>query len=54
VILGLLSLDRGEASTSFRRLADLDVEVGRFGRRDPVMGETSSRLRPAASALAEQ
>jgi hypothetical protein len=54
VILGLFSLDRGEASTSFRRLADLDVEVGRFGHGDPVVGETSSRLRAAASALAEQ
>jgi hypothetical protein len=54
VILGVFNLDGGEASTSFRRLADLDVEVGCFGHGDPVVGGTSSRLRAAASALAEQ
>lgn len=47
VILGVFNVNRAEAITSFRKLAELDVEVACFGHGGPVTEKASSVLRAA-------
>jgi glyoxylase-like metal-dependent hydrolase (beta-lactamase superfamily II) len=54
VMLGVFNLDRAVAAESFRRLAELDVDVACFGHGEPVVGGASARLREAAAALAAE
>jgi glyoxylase-like metal-dependent hydrolase (beta-lactamase superfamily II) len=49
--LGVFNLDRGQALASFRRLAELDVEIACVGHGDPVLGNASAALRAAAAEL---
>jgi len=51
VMLGVFNLDRGLTTSSFRRLADLDVDVACFGHGEPVIGKASKPLREVAAAL---
>jgi glyoxylase-like metal-dependent hydrolase (beta-lactamase superfamily II) len=47
VILGVFNLDRARAIESFRRMAELDVDIACFGHGEPVLGGAGSRLRGA-------
>lgn len=51
VILGLFNQDRAQAAESFRRQAELDVEIACFGHGEPVIADAGKRLREAAAAL---
>lgn len=53
VILGPFNLDRTQAMTSLRMLAELDVDVACFGHGEPIVGGASGPLRAAAAALSE-
>jgi glyoxylase-like metal-dependent hydrolase (beta-lactamase superfamily II) len=48
VILGVFNLDRARAIESFRRMAELDVDIACFGHGDPVLSGAGARLREAA------
>ena len=50
VILGVFNVDRSAAVESFRRQADLDVDVACFGHGDPLTTGAGARLRTAAPA----
>lgn len=50
VMLGVFNLDTTEAAASFRRLADLDVDVACFGHGEPVT-DASHRFRQVAEKL---
>jgi len=50
VMLGVFNLDRHRALTSFRRLAEIDVDVACFGHGDPVIGRASVALRESAES----
>ncbi len=47
VILGPFNVDREQAISTFRALADLDVDTACFGHGDPVRGDASAALRAA-------
>jgi glyoxylase-like metal-dependent hydrolase (beta-lactamase superfamily II) len=53
VMLGVFNLDREQAVTSFRRLAELDADVACFGHGDPVIGQASAALRESAARYDE-
>jgi glyoxylase-like metal-dependent hydrolase (beta-lactamase superfamily II) len=45
VILGPFNVDRAQAIDSFRKLADLDVDMACFGHGDPVRADAAAALR---------
>jgi glyoxylase-like metal-dependent hydrolase (beta-lactamase superfamily II) len=45
VLLGPFNLDRAQAISSFRKLADLDVDFACFGHGDPVRADVAAALR---------
>ncbi|MET9019544.1 MBL fold metallo-hydrolase [Actinopolymorpha sp. NPDC004070] len=47
-ILGVFNVDRAKAVASFRRVAELDVDVACFGHGAPVVGDAALLLRAAA------
>jgi glyoxylase-like metal-dependent hydrolase (beta-lactamase superfamily II) len=47
---GVFNMDRDEMLRSFRRLAELDVEVACVGHGDPVM-DARTALRAAAASV---
>jgi glyoxylase-like metal-dependent hydrolase (beta-lactamase superfamily II) len=47
VILGPFNVNRAQAIDSFRKLADLDVDVACFGHGDPVRSDAAAALRAA-------
>ena len=47
VILGPFNVDRDEAIGSFRKLAELDVDVACFGHGEPVLADGAAALRHA-------
>jgi glyoxylase-like metal-dependent hydrolase (beta-lactamase superfamily II) len=47
VILGPFNVNRAQAIDSFRKLADLDVDVACFGHGDPVRSDAAAVLRAA-------
>lgn len=51
IILGPFNLDPALAAESFRRLAELDVDVVGFGHGEPVLRDGGALLRRAAAAL---
>ncbi|MGH3099109.1 MAG: MBL fold metallo-hydrolase [Streptosporangiales bacterium] len=51
IILGVFNLDRAVAAASFRRLAQLDVDVACFGHGEPLLTKASTRMRESAAAL---
>jgi len=51
VMFGVFHLDRDEAAASFRRLADLDVNLACFGHGDPVLSGAGACLQAAATAF---
>lgn len=51
VMLGTFNQDRARTVSSFRRLADLDVETACFGHGEPIASGASTRLREVAAAL---
>lgn len=50
-ILGPFNVDRQAAIASFRRLADLDVDIACFGHGDPIVRDASHALLAAAKRL---
>jgi glyoxylase-like metal-dependent hydrolase (beta-lactamase superfamily II) len=50
-ILGPFNVAREEAIESFRRLAQLDVNIACFGHGDPIIGDAGSHLRRNAPRL---
>lgn len=50
VILGPFNQDRTRARESFRRFADIDVDVVAFGHGQPLQGPDTRKLRDAAHA----
>ena len=44
-IVGVFNVDRKQSIDSFRRLAELDVEVACFGHGEPLLAEAAARLR---------
>jgi glyoxylase-like metal-dependent hydrolase (beta-lactamase superfamily II) len=48
VILGPFNVDRAQAIDSFRKLADLDVDVACFGHGDPLPADAAAALREVA------
>jgi glyoxylase-like metal-dependent hydrolase (beta-lactamase superfamily II) len=50
VILGPFNQDRTKASESFRRFADIDVDIVCFGHGQPLLGQDTQKLRDAALA----
>jgi glyoxylase-like metal-dependent hydrolase (beta-lactamase superfamily II) len=53
VILGVFNVDRDQAIESFRRQAELDVEIACFGHGDPLTREATTVLRRVASGLTD-
>ncbi|MCM0673342.1 MBL fold metallo-hydrolase [Micromonospora phytophila] len=49
VIFGVFHIDRTRAAESFRRFANLDVDIACFGHGDPVRSDASAALRAAAA-----
>jgi glyoxylase-like metal-dependent hydrolase (beta-lactamase superfamily II) len=49
VILGPFNVDRDQAISTFRELADLDVDIACFGHGDPVVADASAALRAAVA-----
>lgn len=52
VMLGVFNLDSSEAAASFRRLAELDVDIACFGHGEPAVGDAQRRLQQTARSLA--
>jgi hypothetical protein len=50
-ILGPFNVDRHSAIASFRRLAEMDVDIACFGHGDPIVREASHALLDAANRL---
>ena len=50
VMLGPFNHDRPKARESFRRFADVDVDVVCFGHGEPLLGDDTAKLRVAATA----
>jgi glyoxylase-like metal-dependent hydrolase (beta-lactamase superfamily II) len=50
-ILGPFNVARGEAIESFRRLAQLDIDVACFGHGDPLVSGAGTQLRNAAQRM---
>ncbi|AWS47910.1 MBL fold metallo-hydrolase [Planotetraspora silvatica] len=50
VMLGPFNHDRPKARDSFRRFADIDVDVVCFGHGEPLRGDDTAQLRAAATA----
>jgi glyoxylase-like metal-dependent hydrolase (beta-lactamase superfamily II) len=50
VVLGPFNHDRAQARESFRRFADIDVDVVCFGHGEPLRGDDTAKLRAAATA----
>ena len=50
-ILGPFNVAREEAIESFRKLAQLDIDVACFGHGDPIIGDAGSDLRRTAPRL---
>jgi len=50
-ILGVFNADPARAAESFRRLAELEVEIACFGHGDPVRADARSRLAAVAARL---
>jgi len=48
VILGPFNVDRDQAIASFRRLAELEVDIACFGHGDPVLSGASAELQAVA------
>jgi glyoxylase-like metal-dependent hydrolase (beta-lactamase superfamily II) len=53
VILGVFNLDRAKTAESFRRLAELDVDIACFGHGEPAVGDAAARVRQVAATLPE-
>jgi glyoxylase-like metal-dependent hydrolase (beta-lactamase superfamily II) len=51
VMLGVFNLDARQAASSFRGIAELEVEVACFGHGEPVVEQAGSLLRRVASRL---
>ncbi len=51
VMLGVFNTDTARAAASFRRLAELDVEVACFGHGEPVTADAAGFLRATAEKL---
>ncbi|MEU1627161.1 MBL fold metallo-hydrolase [Streptomyces sp. NPDC020096] len=45
LMLGVFNVDRDQASASFRRLADLDVDIACFGHGEPILHGAGDALR---------
>ena len=50
-ILGPFNVARQGAIESFRRLAQMDVEIACFGHGDPIVGDAHAALLDAADRL---
>jgi len=50
-ILGVFNLDRTVAAGSFRRIAELDVDVACFGHGEPLVGDAGRHLKRVAAEL---
>lgn len=51
VMLGVFNLDRTVTADSFRRLAELDVDVACFGHGEPLVDGATARLREVSATL---
>lgn len=51
VMLGVFNVDPAQAVTSFKRQAELDVDVACFGHGEPLIGSAGALLRAAAEGL---
>jgi len=49
VIGGVFNVDRAQAASSLRRLAELDTEVACFGHGEPLTADATAALRAAAA-----
>ncbi|MER7078769.1 hypothetical protein SAMN02982929_05937 [Saccharopolyspora kobensis] len=43
----MFNVDRAKTIESFRRLAELDIEIACFGHGDPLVGDADAKLRAA-------
>jgi len=51
VMLGVFNADRERAIESFRRQAELDVDIACFGHGDPLVGNATALFKAVADAL---
>ena len=51
VMLGTFNQDRAQTVTSFKRLAELNVETACFGHGEPIISAAAARIRATAATL---